>query len=74
MLRDGSRGADEHIPMSSYSRDVPLGIAILTRTTSGIPNYAALAAAAYARELLQVLKPERVNAPPTWTVVFEKSK
>lgn len=34
-------------------------------------KYAALAAAAYARELLRVLRPEKVNAQPAW---IEKSK
>lgn len=37
-------------------------------------KYAALAAAAYARELLRVLRPEKVNTQPAWTRVLDKSK
>ncbi|KAH8728256.1 WD domain-containing protein, partial [Phaeosphaeriaceae sp. PMI808] len=35
-------------------------------------NYAALAAAAYARELLHVLKPQRVTLVPSWAGKIEK--
>ncbi|KAJ9269877.1 hypothetical protein DTO212C5_4051 [Paecilomyces variotii] len=35
-------------------------------------NYAALAAAAYAREMLLVLKPRKVDALPSWTEALEQ--
>jgi len=37
-------------------------------------NYAALAAAAYARELLHVLKPQKVSGAPSWGGKMEKRK
>jgi nucleoside phosphorylase len=37
-------------------------------------NYAALAAAAYARELLLVLKPQKVTVAPSWAGKIEKRK